>query len=1023
VGVVWSYTGLPPKDMSDRVVGFYERALSTTVNDIEHIESSSLNGVGVVKIYFQPSANIDRATAQVTAVSQTLLKQMPPGTTPPLILQYDASSVPILQLALSSPRLLESQLFDAGNNFIRSQLSTVQGAAIPYPYGGRQRQVQVDVDPQALRRNGLSAQDVANVINEQNLIVPAGTQKIGELEVNVNLNSAPDRVEELNDAPIRLADGKVIHVRDVANVRDGFPPQTNVVRVEGRRSVLMTIVKTGNASTLDIIERVKAALPFIQAGLPKDLEIHPLGDQSLFVRAAVSGVVREAIIAGALTATMILLFLGSLRSTFIIVISIPLAILSAIAALSALGETINIMTLGGLALAVGILVDDATVTIENINYQLEQGKDVETAILDGAHQIATPALVSTLAICIVFVPMFYLTGVSKYLFVPLAEGVVFAMLASYVLSRTLVPTLAKYWLKAHSTSAAAHGSGNVFSRFQRGFERRFEAVRAGYRRVLESTVANRGLVAVSFIGAAIVSMVVLSPWLGRDFFPSVDAGQIKLHVRAPSGLRLEESAALADRIENRIRKVIPASELESVVDNIGLPYSGINLIYNNAGTIGPNDADILITLKPGHEPTADYIRKLRRLLPGEFPATNFSFLPADIVTQILNFGLPAPIDVQVIGRDREGNRSYANLLLERIKRIPGAADVRLQQVFNSPELEVQIDRTKAAELGLSQKDVANDLLTALSGSFQTSPTFWADRKSGVQYPIATQVPQYALTGLQELQNLPVTSGPTKPYSLLSNVSTFAPGVTPAVVTHYNALPSLDIYGSVQDADLGTVAARIQAAVDETAAQLPKGSKVVVRGQIQTMHTAYTELLGGLVVAILLVYLLIVVNFQSWLDAFIIVAALPVALAGIVWMLFFTYTHVSVPALTGAIMSMGVATANSILVISFARERLAEGVEASRAAIEAGFIRFRPVLMTAGAMIIGMIPMALGLGDGGEQNAPLGRAVIGGLLAATTATLFFVPSLFALMHRQRKPVAASTGLPLSGFGAASVLHQE
>ncbi len=1004
VAAVWNYTGLLPEEMADRIISNYERSATTTVNDIEHIESQSLNGVSVVKFFFQPTLNPDMAVAQITAISQTVLKTTPAGTTPPLVVSYNASSVPIIQLALTSPTLSETQINDLGQNFIRTQLATVQGAALPFPYGGASRQIQVDIDPRKLRFYGLSGQDVSNAIGDQNLIIPAGTEKIGEIEYNVELNASPLKPEELNNAPIKLANGAVIRISDVANVRDGHPPETNIVRLDGSRGVLMNVLKIGRASTLDVVNRVKALLPQIEAGMPASLTVKPIADQSVFVKAAVSGVVREAVIAAALTGMMILLFLGSWRSTMIITVSIPLAILTSIICLSALGNTINIMTLGGLALAVGILVDDATVTIENINYHLEQGKEITQAILDGAQQIAIPALVSTLAICIVFVPMFALTGVAGYLFLPLAEAVVFAMLASYLLSRTLVPTLANYWLKTHDAAHDEQRGATLFGRFQLGFEHRFEVVREHYHGLLRSAVDARRVFAPLFLVVCFLS-VGLVFFIGFDFFPNVDAGQIKMHLRARSGLRVEDTARLCDEIEEKIRTIIPADQLDSITDNIGIPNSGLNLTYSNSAPVGTQDADVQIQLQENHRPTADFVREMRSQLPGAFPSTTFSFLPADITGQILNFGLPAPIDVQVRGFNTEGNQAYIQGIMGKMRLVPGAADVHMQQGFDEPQIDIDVDRIKAMEVGLTQRDVGSNLLVSLSGSFQTAPTFWVDRKTGVQYNIATQTPQYFLTSLDDLRNTPVDSanGVGQNPQLLANLATFGRTDGPTVVSHYNAAPTLDVFAAVQDTDLGSVASRVNDIVNDSLKQLPKGSTVSVRGQVQTMLSAYTELLGGLVFAIMLVYLLIVVNFQSWLDPFIIITALPGALAGIVWMLFLTFTPLSVPALTGAIMCMGVATANSILVVSFARERLHAGSDPYDAAIEAGFSRFRPVLMTALAMIIGMIPMALGLGEGGEQNAPLGRAVIGGLLVATGSTLFFVPTVFTIMHgrRQRK----------------------
>jgi multidrug efflux pump subunit AcrB len=1003
VAAIWSYTGLSPDEMSKRIVLFSERVAQTTVNDVQHTESQSLNGIAVTKYFFQPTVNKELSYAQITGVSQTQLRFAPPGTNPPFILSYDASTVPVIQLALSSDQLSESQIFDIGNNIIRTSLATIPGAALPFPYGGYQRQVQVDLDPKALRANGLSGTDVTNAIAQQNLILPAGTQKIGDLEYYVSLNASPTNIEELNDLPITTHNGSIVYVRDVAHVRDGGPPQTNMVRLEGHRAVLMNVLKTGGASTLDVINEVQQRLPQVQSTLPPSLKIQALGDQSVFVRSAVSGVVREAVIAAALTGLLILLFLASWRSTLIICISIPLSMLASIICLSAIGETINIMTLGGLALAVGILVDDATVTIENINYHLEQGKDVETAIMDGAHQIALPALVSTLAICIVFIPMLLLSGIAHYLFIPLAEAVVFAMLASYVLSRTLVPTLAKYWVKQSLHLHLDEQTGfmtRLFARFEHGFER----TRDAYRALLEAALHARWRFIVRFMlaGVAVSTLVVplgrYWPGLGEDFFPSVDAGQIKLHLRARTGLRIEETAALCDRVEATIRQTIPRAELVSIVDNIGVPYSGINLAYSTSAPVGPGDADIFISLTPEHHPTAGYVTALRTRLNREFPSTSFAFLPADIVSQILNFGLPSPIDVQISGFDVESNRKFADALLQRLRQIPGAVDLRIQQAFDYPQLQVDVDRSKAQLLGLTQRDVASNLLVSLSGSFQTSPSFWIDPKSGTQYSVSTQTPQAQLDTLNALLTTPLgeARGGQSP-QLLANVASFRRGVSPAVVSHYDAAPVIDIYGAVQGMDLGFVSSRIDRVIDEMKSQLPRGSRVFVRGQVETMNTSFRGLLLGLAGAIILVYLLMVVNFQSWLDPFIIITALPAALAGIVAMLFATHTSINVPALTGAIMSMGVATANSILVISFARERLNAGETAAEAALSAGFIRFRPVLMTALAMIIGMVPMALGMGDGGEQNAPLGRAVIGGLIFATTATLVFVPCVFAMIH--------------------------
>jgi multidrug efflux pump subunit AcrB len=1012
--VIWRYTGLLPEEIADRIVLFSERTAQTVVNDVEHTESQSVNGTAVVKYFFQPGVNPNLSFAQITAVSQTQLQTSPPGTSPPFILSYNASTVPILQLALSSNTITEQEIFDFGNTILRTQLATVAGASLPYPLGGKQRQVQVDLDPRALRARGLSGNDVVNAIASQNLILPAGTEKIGTREYFVKLNASPTEIEAMNDLPIKVSNGSIVYVRDVAHVRDGYAPQTNVSRVNGKRAILMNVLKTGDASTIDVINGINKKLDSARAILPQDLKLVALSDQSIFVRGAISGVVRETVIAAVLTALMILLFLGSWRSTLIITLSIPLSILASIACLAALNETINIMTLGGLALAVGILVDDATVTIENINYQLEQGKDVEPAILDGAKQIALPALVSTLSICIVFVPMFRLAGIARYLFVPLAEAVVFAMLASYLLSRTLIPTLAKYLLKKREDQSdqkngqATDRRRNFLFRLQQGFEHRFERLRHGYRELLSIAIDGGATFAVLFLVAMAAAALLAFPLgplpgLGQDFFPAADAGQLKLHFRASTGTRIEQTAIICDQIERTIRSVIPADQITSIVDNLGLPYSGINLAYSTSAPVGPGDADIFINLTKKHTSIFDYQRTLRSTLVATYPDVQFAFLPADIITQILNFGLPAPLDVQIVGPNIEKNRAYAKALLQRILTIPGAVDLHIQQPYDYPQLNVDVDRSKAQLLGLTQQNVASNLLVSLSGSFQTTPSFWIDPKTGTQYNVVSQTPQYRLASLNDLGNTPLTqtTGTTPAASgtsqILSSVAAFHRSAGPSVVSHYNAQTAFDIFGSVQDADLGFVATKIKAILQDSARDLPKGSQIALRGQVQTMQLSFHGLLLGLTVAIVLVYMLIVVNFQSLLDPLIIVCALPAALAGIVWMLFLTHTPVSVPALTGAIMCMGVATANSVLVISFAREQMNEGKDAAAAALEAAFTRLRPVLMTALAMIIGMIPMALGLGESGEQNAPLGRAVIGGLVFATFATLFFVPSVFTLFH--------------------------
>jgi multidrug efflux pump subunit AcrB len=1009
VSTIWNYGGLSAPEMTNRIVTGYERAVTTTVNDIEHIESQTLAGISVVKVFFQPKARIDAAVSQVTAIAQTVLRQMPPGTTPPLVITYSASTVPVIQLALSGQGLTEQQLFDLGNNAVRTQLATVEGAAIPYPYGGKQRQIQVDIDLAALQSKGLAPADVVNAISAQNLILPAGTSKIGTFEYAIETNSSPTTVEGLNNLPIRAANGAVVFLHDVAYVRDGAPPQTNIVRVNGQRASLLTILKTGAASTLSIITGVRETLAQYAGSFPPNLKITPIGDQSIFVRASIDGVLKEATIAACLTGLMILIFLGSWRSTLIIAASIPLSILMSLFILSALGETINIMTLGGFALAVGILVDDATVEIENINRNIEEGKEVEKAILDGAAQIAVPAFVSTLSICIVFVPMFFLSGVARYLFIPLAEAVCFAMLSSYFLSRTLVPTMAKFLLRGHEHDAEevkhGHDKGGFFVRLQRGFERRFESFRGSYRRVLEGAMKRPVAFAIFFLAACLISVAILLPWLGRDFFPAVDSGQIKLHLRARTGTRIEETARLCDSIDGAIRQAIPPDELDTIIDNIGVPYSGLNLSYSNSAPVGTSDADILISMKEKHRPAVEITRLLRERLGNAFPGVAFYFLPVDMVSQILNFGLPAPIDVQVVGNDLAGNRALAERLMDRMRRVPGAVDLRIQQPFDAPRITVAVDRTRAQQIGYTQRDVAGNLLVALSGSSQTAPSFWLDPKNGVSYFVAVQSPQYRLASLADLQGLPVTTTADRPPQILGNLASFTRGAQPATVSHYNTQPVVDVFGAVDGTDLGTVARSVQQIVDGAKKELPRGSRIIVRGQILTMRDSFRGLLAGLVISIVLVYLLIVVNFQSWLDPLIIVSALPAAIAGIVWMLFLVHTPLSVPALTGAIMCMGVATANSILVVSFAKEQLAEGHDAATAAVLAGFTRFRPVLMTALAMIIGMVPMSLGLGEGGEQNAPLGRAVIGGLLFATLATLFFVPAVFRLAHGRKK-----TGAP-------------
>jgi len=1025
IAMIWQYTGFSPDQMANRLVTLSERSLTTTVNDIEHVESMSVNGRSIIKIYFQPDVNIANAVAQVTAIAQTQIRQMPAGTTPPLIIQYNASSVPIIQLGLSGQGLTEAQLNDLALQTIRTQLVTVPGAGVPYPYGGKQRQVQVDLNLPALQSKGLSPADVVNTIGAQNLILPSGTMKVGAFEYQLETNSAPTEIEELNNLPIRQVNGAMVYIRDVAHVEMGSPPQTNIVRVDGQRAALLSIIKTGSASTLDIVKGILAKANGLKAQLPPQLKITPLADQSIFVRESIDGVVHEAIIAACLTAVMILIFLGSWRSTLIIAVSIPLSILTSLLVLRALGETINIMTLGGLALAVGILVDDATVEIENINRNLEAGKAIEQAILDGAAQIAVPALVATISICIVFVPMFFLSGVAKYLFVPLAEAVVFAMLASYLLSRTVVPTMAKYLLHEHDPleGERMRRSRNPLIRFQLAFEHHFERIRKGYRSILELCIEHAALFMILFFVFTMGSAAVLYPFLGEDFFPTVDSGQFKLHVRARTGTRIEDMAALCDRVDNTIRQVIPKKELVTIIDNIGLPYSGINTTYSNSAPIGPADADIQVSLTEHHRPTDEYVAKLRAELPQEFPGVEFFTLPVDMVTQILNFGLPSPIDVQIVGPNLEANRGVADRLLNQIRYVPGTSGLRIQQPFDNPRLTIEVNRSLAESTNIQERDVAQSFLVAASGSFQTSPTFYLDPRNGVEYDIVAQSPQYSLDTLQDLRNIPLTSGSGggslpmntgspgagspasglgpvggQPIQILGNVASVVPGEEMGMVSHYNISPVIDIYGNVEGTDLASVSRRISRIVDDARHHLPRGSSIVIRGQVRTMTTSFEGLLFGLLGSIFLVYLLIVVNFQSWLDPFIIVTALPAAISGIVWFLFLTNTRLSVPALTGAIMCMGVATSNSILVVSFAREQLEETVgDAQLSALNAGYVRFRPVLMTALAMILGMIPMSLGLGSGGEQNAPLGRAVIGGLLFATVSTLFFVPTVFSVMH--------------------------
>lgn len=1013
IAVAWAYTGLPPDQMAGRISTLYQRVLTTTVNDIEHIEANSYAGVGIVKIFFHPGVNIAVANAQVTAISQVLIRQMPPGTLPPLIVNYNASTVPILQLALAGQGLSEQNLADIGLTQVRTPLVTVPGAAIPFPYGGKSRQVQIDLNLPELQARGLSAQDVAAALATQNIITPVGTQKIDSLEYTISLNNAAATIKDLGDLPIKNVNGAMVYIRDVANVHDGNAPQTNIVHVNGNRSVLMSVLKNGTTSTLAIVDGVLEKLKAIKPSLPEALTVKPINDQSLFVRAAIQGVAMEGLIAAALTSVMIFLFLGSWRSTIIIAVSIPLSIMGALVGLYALGETLNIMTLGGLALAVGILVDDATVTIENINWHLEQGKDVVTAILDGAEQIVAPAFVSLLCICIVFVPMFFLDGVSRFLFVPMALSVMLAMTFSFILSRTLVPTMAKFLLKPHAPHTDMHGNNtrlpptrNPIMRFQRSFEAGFEKFRAGYKDLLQLSLSHRWPIVAGFMGF-VMATFALVPYLGTNFFPDVDGGQILIHARVPVGTRVEETAARFAKIEDAIRQVIPEQEIETLVDNIGLPPSWINLIYNNTGVIGSMDGDIQIALRKGHQPTADYVRELRKTLPEAFPDTVFSFPPADIVSQILNFGAPAPIEIQIRGANLQANFEYANVLLKEIRRIPGLVDARIQQSAKSPVFEVNIDRTQAQNLGVTPRDVTNNMVVNLAGSSQVAPTFWLNPANGISYGVVMQTPQYNMDSLSDLSNLPVGNSANANQPVLGALATINRTTRNAVVSQYDIQPLVQINATTQDIDLGTVAREVKRVIAATEGAVPKGTKVVLLGQVRTMEKAFSGLLWGLLGAVVLIYFLIVVNFQSWRDPFVIVSALPAALAGIVWMLFATRTSLSVPALTGAIMCMGVATANSVLVISFARERLEQLGDPIAAALDAGFVRFRPVLMTALAMMIGMVPMALGLGEGGEQNAPLGRAVIGGLMLATVATLVFVPLLFSMVHnRDRAGSSAS-----------------
>ncbi|WP_322015376.1 efflux RND transporter permease subunit [Paraburkholderia sp. J12] len=1002
ISIIWSYTGLSAKDVADRITSVNERGLTTTVSNIEHIESTSLPGIAVIKLFLQPGASVQTAIAQAVAFEQATLKQMPPGATPPLVISYSASSIPVIQLGLSSSTISEQAIADIAMNFLRPQLITIPGAQVPFPYGGKTRVISVDIDTRAIIAKGLTPSDIVNAVNAQNLILPTGTAKMGQTEYRVDTNASPDTIAGLNRIPVQTISGATTYLGDVAHVRDGYSPQTNVVRQDGVRGVLISVLKNGDASTLQVVSDLKGLLPKVRDTLPADLVVKPLFDQSIFVSAAVAGVVREALIAAVLTALMILIFLGNWRSTLIIAVSIPLSILASILALFALGETINIMTLGGLALAVGILVDDATVTIENIERHLHLGANLHDGILEGAGEIAVPALVSTMCICIVFVPMFFLTGVARFLFVPLAEAVVFAMIASYILSRTLVPTLAMLLFTHGGPDVAAAGhahqgaSRSVFARMHERFNHGFERVRANYIALLSLLLARRRVFGTSFLAFCLLSLGLVF-FLGRDFFPSVDSGNIRLHMRAPTGYRIEETARLADEVERTIRQVVPPDQLETIVDNLGLPYSGINLSYSNAGTIGTLDGEIQIALKPDHDPSHVYIDKLRQLLPQRFPGVEFFFQPADIITQILNFGQPAAIDVQVVGTNLGQNMALASQLLKEVRQMPGAVDAHIEQRNDEPELTLAMDRTRMQQVNLSPQNVAQDVLIALAGSSQTAPAFWVSPQNGVEYPLAVQTPQYREASINEVMGTPVTAGPNAPIQLVSNLVQLRPHVGPAIVTHYNIRPVIDLLVSVEGSDLGSVGSRIDDLIKNVQAHAPRGTTITMRGQIGTMRSSFIGLGVGIAMAVVLVYLLIVVNFQSWADPLIIISALPAALAGIAWMLFITGTHLSVPALTGAIMTVGVATANSILVVAFARQRLAAGSTPLAAALEAGATRIRPVLMTAFAMMIGMVPMALGLGEGAEQNAPLGRAVIGGLLFATVSTLLFVPLMFATVH--------------------------
>jgi len=1003
VSVVWTYSGLSAQEMGQRIAAVNERSLTNTVNDIEHIESQALAGVAVVKVFFQPDANIQTALAQVVAIEQNQLRQLPAGVMPPLILKYTASSVPVIQLGLSSPSLSEQALFDLAGTLLRPRLITIPGASIPSPYGGKVRLVSVDLDADALLAKGLTPLDIVNAVTAQNLVLPSGTVKVDGIEYGVKFDGSPASIEGLNELPVRASERGTVLLREVAHVRDGFAPQTNIARRDGRRGVLLPILKNGGASTLQIVDDLRALLPKLMSSLPPDLNISPLFDQSVFVRAAAHGVMEEAGIAALLTAVMILLFLGSWRSTAIVALSIPLSIMAAVVGLHVFGQTLNLMTLGGLALAVGLLVDDATVTIENIERHRHRGEPLREAILQGAGEIAGAAFVSTLSICIVFVPMFFLGGVAQYLFAPLAEAVMLAMAASYVLSRTLVPTLAMLWGRADGASAPRD---SLLARVHRPFDARLAWVRTGYALVLSTLLPRRAAFAAGFFCVCALSLGLI-PLLGQDFFPAVDAGQILLHLRAPTGTRIEETARIADQVESVVREVVPPVELDTIVDNLGLPYSGINMAYSNSGTLGTLDGEIQVSLRPGHGATAGYMESLRMLLPKRFPGVEFFFQPADIVTQTLNFGVPAAIDVQFTGADLVASHRLASALAKDLRGVPGAVDVRVHQRMDQPVWRLDMDRVRLQQMGMTANGLAQNLLVSLSGSFQTTPAYWLNPGNGVVYNLAIQTPQYQVASLDAILRTPVSAPGAAPGQLVRNFVRARRETEPTVMSRYNTTPAIDVYANVAGRDLAAVARDVQVRMDAIAPRLPRGTHVTLRGQVRTLEESFSGLAQGLAVAVVLVYLLIVVTFQSWLDALVVVLALPPALAGIAWALFLTGTSLSVPALIGAIMTMGMGTANAILVVSFARQRLDEGAGPLRAALEAATARMRPVLMTAFAMIIGMVPMALGLGVGGEQNAPLGRTAIGGLLWATAATLFLVPVLFAIVHRAR-PAAQAAG---------------